>query len=225
MKTDGQEMQHVPKERGRGLIFSLLQNPRTLRSVASINMKEEASIRPRTRRERKRRMRKLENETSFVNVDQGGIDDFSPHSSEFTLLYFGSTTTCRNTIRTIPITSKFVQRLHGCQSSTATNGLLQVIFVTCDKNPIIESSADLSHWYIYQADQPNFEILHQMLGVNTIPCIVVVNNSTGRVVTDYGLQSIENHFYGEPMEAIYAWRKNHSGLSVMNQVLEYCVLS
>jgi len=76
MKTDGQEMQHVPKERGRGLIFSLLQNPRTLRSVASINMKEEASVRPRTRRERKRRMRKLENETSFVNVDQGGIDDF-----------------------------------------------------------------------------------------------------------------------------------------------------
>jgi len=51
-----------------------------------------------------------------------------------------------------------------------------------------------------------------MLGVNTIPCIVVVNNSTGRVVTDYGLQSIENHFYGEPMEAIYAWRKKSFGV-------------
>mmetsp|Transcript_12710 Transcript_12710/g.19163 ORF Transcript_12710/g.19163 Transcript_12710/m.19163 type:complete len:287 (+) Transcript_12710:102-962(+) len=197
----------------------------------------------KTRRERKRQARLSSNEQNlaFTSVDEMCTRvfrrSFDPTLSEFTLLFFASTN-CHNSNRVAPIVSDFLFRANGSEdsitstSNTNINNLTglrkcQCIHVSQDNFAHSKSFCRGRGYYTLSCESGyhhSCHLLFQILFVRSVPCVIVVDNSNGKVVTDWGLQAIECN----GMDAHYvlqAWRSNDPGLSLFQKGYGSCLVS
>uniref|UniRef100_A0A7S2KF89 Thioredoxin-like fold domain-containing protein n=2 Tax=Leptocylindrus danicus TaxID=163516 RepID=A0A7S2KF89_9STRA len=197
----------------------------------------------RTRRERKRQARLSSNEQNlaFTSVDEMGAGafrrTFDPTLSEFTLLFFASTN-CHNSNRVAPIVSDFLSRANGSEdlitsiSNTNINNLTgqrkcQCIHVSQDNFALSKSFCKGGGYYTLSCESGyhhSCHLLFQILFVHSVPCVVVVDNSNGKVVTDWGLQAIEYNG-SDANYVLQAWRNSEPGLSVFQKGYGSCLVS
>lgn len=198
----------------------------------------------RTRRERKRQARLSNNEKTVDNAALADIDvgtfkriRFDPRLSEFTLLFFASTN-CRNSNRVAPIVSDFLVRANtgeepiASTSNTTIDNLTeprqcQCIHVSHDNFMLAKSFCRGRGYHTLSCESGrhrNCHLLHQILFVRCIPCIVVIDNLTGKVLTDWGLQAIECNG-SDAHYVLQAWRRNDPGLSLFQRGVGSCIVS
>lgn len=187
---------------------------------------------PRTRRERKRYLRNLsskpeKNEGDRRNTTVGLTygSPFLPEDSEFTILFFGSHFTCRHTLQSIHLVEKFIERANvDCRMH---RDVCQIVYID-ESVPYQMHSFSQGRWFFLPSSSPDsrsdVEMLRLVLCVHITPCVIVVNNSNGRVVTDLGIQCIDS-YSDSPHTIIEAWRQGNSGLSSFQIISLYCTLS
>ena len=66
--------------------------------------------------------------------------------------------------------------------------------------------------------------ISSLLSISMVPTLVVVNNSTGRVVTDWGVQAVESYEM-DPKEVYEAWKLGRSGVPFITRVTSSCSIS
>lgn len=229
-----------PEMNVKGVILSLIlrEAPHPLFVLSLTDNESTCAVKWRSR-SRRERIKSIKNQFDYDfciplfnnelhNSFELSFHRFLPASSEFTLVFFGSVKYCRNTMRVFPIVSKFVEEVNNEIRSDSNRDCcaIQVIFISRDEiSEVTSGSASIKPWwYVIDLKHRNFNTLHRILTVNATPCLFVLDNKTGRVVSNYGLQTIEYYAY-EPMIAIQAWRQGDHGLPVFQQALQSCSVS
>jgi len=59
------------------------------------------------------------------------------------------------------------------------------------------------------------------MGVSVVPTVVVVNNKTGKTITDCGLDAIQYHS-SSPKNVLDFWREGNSGVSLLVRATTGC---
>ena len=136
-----------------------------------------------------------------------------PTESEFTLFYFFSTDNL-NSIRFRPVLAKFVDKNRSkCHCVAVSND-----DYNDHHNDVFLAGTGFRFvpW-----DHPHRTALVRLLAVPCVPSVVVVENSTGRRITEYGMQAIE----AENDDLFPQWRNHTSGLSYSQWMSAYCLIS
>ena len=74
---------------------------------------------------------------------------------------------------------------------------------------------------------------YRMLSISRVPTLVVINNKTGRVVTNLGMEEIEHccssscaeELEKNTLTVVECWRKGTSALPLVSQLLQSCCVS
>jgi hypothetical protein len=61
-----------------------------------------------------------------------------------------------------------------------------------------------------------------MISASKVPSLFVINNHTGRIVTDLGMEAVECCV--NVKETLECWRSNSSGIGIGTRLLSQCVL-
>mmetsp|Transcript_20505 Transcript_20505/g.31600 ORF Transcript_20505/g.31600 Transcript_20505/m.31600 type:complete len:240 (+) Transcript_20505:76-795(+) len=157
------------------------------------------------------------------------IEDYIPRYSEFTLFFFADASNI-NSIRLRNVVANFVNDCNSqksiCSSSNnkdngqpATTSCMECICVPNSSYQIELFFKGTGFWCL-PLNHKNRSAIIQLLSVSQVPTIIVVNNSTGRCVTKYGLEAIESHHEesSSQEELVQEWRKGLSGLSMIQTV-------
>ena len=67
-----------------------------------------------------------------------------------------------------------------------------------------------------------------MLSVAVVPSLIVINNKTGRIVTSWGMEAMENtldHEGGGCEKILDEWRENRSGVALSTKLMNACTIS
>lgn len=143
--------------------------------------------------------------------------EYNPSESEWTLFFIGETTNI-NSIRFRSILVDF------CQSH---RDKVQCILIANNSSKEEEQRlACATGFSVMPWDHPNRSSLLSVLGITQVPMVIVVSNSNGRRITEYGMTVIENYSNGNNHSLSNAsilfehWRKNESGLSYAQWLYE-----
>eukprot|EP00542_Grammatophora_oceanica_P009559 CAMPEP_0194032590 /NCGR_PEP_ID=MMETSP0009_2-20130614/5500_1 /TAXON_ID=210454 /ORGANISM="Grammatophora oceanica, Strain CCMP 410" /LENGTH=210 /DNA_ID=CAMNT_0038673077 /DNA_START=247 /DNA_END=879 /DNA_ORIENTATION=+ len=137
--------------------------------------------------------------------------------SEWTLIFVGDPTN-RNSLRCRPLLVDFVQR-HTEQC--------QCIYLTNREGTDALVLAEGTGFYVVEWSHPNRSALIQFLAVTRVPSVIVVENRSGRRITDWGMEAIDarSDSAGGTKEMFEAWRRRGSGLPLCSALTTACTLS
>lgn len=144
-------------------------------------------------------------------------EEYDTAQSDFTLFFFAEST-CRNSLRVGPMVAEFVRRDISNNDGKGSTHPCQVICIPNDEDSRgVDTLCTGMGFFHMPIRHPNRRACITLLSVSRVPTVVVVNNSTGRVVTDRGLEAIEQN----PLGAVEAWNKGYSGASLLG----ICIIS
>uniref|UniRef100_A0A7S2DZ02 Uncharacterized protein n=1 Tax=Helicotheca tamesis TaxID=374047 RepID=A0A7S2DZ02_9STRA len=238
-------MSHQQRKKGRGILSfvtgQLSYYPYNADIVANY------SSRPRTRRYCRER---YEKEDDDVEHGGGGGDgnfagerkrnyeeeEYDPTKSEFTLFYFGESTSL-HCLKVTPVLARFVNGLNHSRDEREEDSNTTVTSSkgsSCDKvlpcqcicipNDSTVSGYEtlcsgMGFWCMDFQHCNRLGII-RLLSVSVVPTVVVVNNATGRTVTDLGLDAIIHH--DDSYTLLNAWRKGESGVNMFVRATSSC---
>mmetsp|Transcript_9986 Transcript_9986/g.11453 ORF Transcript_9986/g.11453 Transcript_9986/m.11453 type:complete len:243 (+) Transcript_9986:57-785(+) len=148
--------------------------------------------------------------------------------SEFTLLYFGASY-CKHSRLFTPKLAKFVQtsniKINGGSKRESTDPDIEVsnlhlkrVQCVCIPDAATDDEIELfcagTGFMYLLLEHENRNSIKTLCSISSVPTVVVVKNSTGRIITDWGNVAIE---YNED-NAIEAWSRNESGAPLMRQM-------
>ena len=142
-----------------------------------------------------RHMRKHKRPT----LSQPVYQNYDPTKSTFTLVFIGDSKNL-NAIRFRPQLVDFCQRY--------SEDVQGICVLNRDGE---ESFCDGTGFAYITFDHPNRNALLALLAVQCIPSVVVIENQTGRRITDLGMQAIEMNS-NNPKLVLARWRNRESGL-------------
>lgn len=232
-------MENKKETSTKGAILSLILQEPPLVLLFSTPIGIDGGKMSESESQRKRRKKVIKSERAcnycISTNNQRLIDDqrkhvqyFSPSLSEFSFLFFGSIIHCRNSMRVSQIVSKFVDEVN-CEYSTFNEAscVIQVVLVCPSLHELSHLAPDTKvkqWWYVLHSGHPCFNTLHEILAVRMTPCLFVINNKTGRVISGWGLEAIEYH-QQNPQIVLQAWRRGEEGVSVPQKLMNSCLLS
>lgn len=155
----------------------------------------------------RRRPKKRPNPSKFT------LKELDTSQSEWTLLFLADAYN-PNSVRFRPTLVDFLQ-MHAkeeCQCVCITN------------HPEEEFVCHGTGFYCLPWQHPNRAGIFQLCGVSQVPSIIVVNNKTGRRVTDLGMLAIEYNGT-RPKELFERWRRGESGLTTVQSISSTCCVS
>jgi len=157
---------------------------------------------------------------------------WNPHESEFTVLYFCDFH-CRNSIRFLPILGHFFQT----QSSPKTCQLICVpnndlSYYNEDDYGFFPKLQTQTEFWSLGYNHCNRLPLIRLLSVSKVPTVIIINNQTGRMISNCGMESIEYYHRPAPKDdndynpLFEEWRKGNCGIpsSMMYHILS-CLIS
>ena len=128
---------------------------------------------------------------------------YSSYSSkgEYVALYFGAHWAPPSRLFTTTLKDKFYQKMN---EDEATAGQVEVIFVTDDRAPDhFERNFRQMPWYAIPYDEEHRrQTLKSKYGICELPTLVIVNASTGEVVTHDGRNNV-----ADGTAAIGSWKE------------------
>lgn len=178
---------------------------------------------------------------------------FDPHQAEFTLLFFCDFD-CRNSIRFLPILANFLNNctnhtaqisnhdqvqalVKPCTSSSLMKSCCQLICVPNNEIPteLVKAHDEFMGFFTYLASHTEFWHLGynhasrlfiiRLLGVSMVPTLVVLDNRTGKMITNSGMQAIEYNQHRNPEIVIESWRQGENSVPFLARVAMECVIA
>ena len=178
----------VPKPSRRGILSLIDGSLMHYNYDAALLEQSTANMRKIRRRRRRRHCHDVESSLSTTASQPCSAAEFNPSHSEWTLLFFGSSTNLYS-LQFRPLLAEF------CQNHPDE---VQCICVPNDADIEDENNNttdDLlllgTGFYKLSWDHPNRSALLRLLAVTQIPTLVVLSNTDGRRVTDRGVAAIE----------------------------------
>jgi hypothetical protein len=134
-----------------------------------------------------------------------------PSDSEWTLFFLADAKHL-NSLRFRPILTDFIQQSHSeC---------------TCICIPNHEDNQDLlcggTGFSCLSWSHPNRAALLQLLSVSEVPSVIVIENATGRRLTDKGMIAIESN---DAQELLKRWRRQETGQTWTQTIQSGCCIS
>lgn len=153
---------------------------------------------------------------------------YHPCNGDFTLVYFCDLE-CRNTLRFTSILGRFLRDVNKMDQDTNS---LQLICITNDnvcsiRNEYMNYSifshlASETEYWIMPFEHANRLAFIRMVSASKVPSLFVINNRTGRIITDLGMEAVE--CCTNVKETIECWRSNSSGVGITSRIMSQCVL-
>ena len=139
------------------------------------------------------------------------LQDFDPSKSTFTLFFLGDSCNL-NAVRFRPKLVSFCQ---------AHSEAVQTICVLNRDGG--DSFCDGTGFAYIPLDHPNRMTILALLVVSCVPSVVVIENKTGRRITDLGMQAIDMNENAKVV--LERWSRRQSGLDSMQWTMTSCHIS
>ena len=137
--------------------------------------------------------------------------DYDPSKSTFTLFFLGDSCNL-NAVRFRPKLVRFSQ---------AHTEAVQIICVLNRDGS--DSFCNGTGFAFIPLDYPNRTTLLALLAVTCVPSVVVIENKTGRRITDLGMQAIDTN--DDSKIILERWSKRQSGLDIIQWTMTNCHIS
>jgi len=170
-----------------------------------------------------------------INEDEKAYRMHYPIKSEFTLLWFCDSH-CRNSLRFAKILGTFLKsscmRMNNDHDTSNPLRPCQCIVIPNDnidegtgyKNFLFAELADNTDFWHMGFDHSSRLSIIRLLSISVVPTLVVINNTSGRLVTRWGMEAIESNLSNVD-SLLRAWNNNQSGVSTLKLITSTCVLS
>lgn len=182
-----------------------------------------AAQRIRSKRKPRRRGEDIETPPIYTHFKV-----YHPCNGEFTLVFFCDLE-CRNTLRFTSILGRFLRDVNKMEKDTKS---LQLVCIpnnsTCSNSNECMDHSVFSHlaseveYWVMPFEHANRLAFIRILSASKVPSLFVINNHSGRIVTDLGMEAVE--CCTNVKETIECWRSNSSGVGISTRILSQCLL-
>mmetsp|Transcript_48537 Transcript_48537/g.71990 ORF Transcript_48537/g.71990 Transcript_48537/m.71990 type:complete len:253 (-) Transcript_48537:34-792(-) len=211
------------KRNARGVLAMVSGKPVNFSSYDETeNAKSNAILSKNVRRRRRRRDNNAPSEELGLHASEV-TKNFNHEASEFTLFYFGAPY-CPHSLQFTPVLANFMHDANSVKSVDSSDADDATATLQCIC--ILDSTSDTNNakfcrgcgFHFLQSDFEDVGSIRAILSISMIPTVFVVNNKTGRVITDWARTAIEFNAEG----AVEAWRAGKDGVPISRKV---CTIS
>ena len=144
------------------------------------------------------------------------LHSYDPSKSFLTLFFLGDSNN-RNAIRFRPRLVQFCQAQQD-QKSVQTICILQ-------QDNTNSTFCDGTGFFYMTTTHPNRTALLTLLAASCVPSVIVVDNATGRRITDLGMQAIDMNSDDTDAHVVEQWKLGKNGLTTIQWTMTSCHIS